>query len=337
MNCCCSSISISLLIFLSIDPFVHYGGSFYTPPDYVGILSSPCLKEQEDFSLINQLHSRLNYIKPLAVIQNNDSNGDTAPCIRRRQFCGCRNPCSNYMSISPTPGTFLPIDRNSRRIYPLSDWISDNIQTWKTENISLQAHLSRQTLLEEPVLGDLELVFPKFSIKPYEEDSIKRVTETEGNVAETSAVFQRSDIYESWKSSWCFHPAILRPQSLPLTKIMVTPSPQHLNLVPPFASPQLLSQQLNIEDSNAAIKTPKSRGSNFICPPTGMLTRNSRIVSGMSKLRNLRDLLLILDQNLATSAICTSQFPDGQLHELHCEESEPTWRSDFQADSEHAF
>lgn len=319
---------------LSLDPFVHYGESFYTPPDHVGILSFPCSKEQQDFSLINQLHLRLDYIKPLAVIQNNDSNGDTTPCIRRRQFCGCRNPCSNYMSISPTPRTFLPIDRNSRRIDPLSDWTSDNIQTWQTENLSLQAHLSRQTLLEEPVLGDLELVFPKFCIQPYEEDSIKRVTETEGNVAETSTIFQRSDIYESWKSSWCFHPAILRPQSLPLTEIMVPPSPQlGLNLVPPFASPQLLSQQLNIEYSNAAIETPKSRGSNFLCPPTRMLTRNSRVVSGMSKLQNLRDLLLILDQTLAT----TSQFPNRQLHELHYEEFEPTWRSDFQADSGRAF
>ena len=320
---------------LSLDPFVHFSESFYTPPDGVGILSSPFLKEQDDFSLMNQLHSRLDYIKPPAVIQNNNSNGDTTPCIRRRQFCGCRNPCSNYMSISPTPGTFSPIDCNIGRIDPVSDWISDNLQRWKTSgNTTLQAYLSRQTLLREPVSGDLGLVFPKFSIRPYEEDSVKHITETEGNVAGTSAVFRRSDIYESWKSSWCFRPAILRPQSLPLTEIMISSSPQlGFNSAPPFAS-QLLSRQLNIEESNAGIETPKS---NFPSSPTGMLARNSRVVSGVSKLRNLRDLLLILDQTLATSAICTSQFPDEQLHELHYEEFEPTWRSDFQADSGRAF
>lgn len=328
---------IFLLIWLPLDPFVHYGESFCTPPDHGGILSSSFSKEQEDSSLINHLHSRLDCIKSPAVIQNSDSNADTTLCIRRRQFCGCRNPCSDYMSISPTPGTLSPTDRTSRRTDPLSDWISDNIQRWQTSgNTSLQAHRSRQALLGD--LGGLELVFPRFSIRPHEEDSIKRAIETEGNVGETSAVFRRSDIYESWKSSWCFRPAILRPQSLPLTEIMDSSSPQlGFSLAPPFTSSRLLSQRLDIEESNAAIEAPKSRGSNFFCPSTGILARNSRVVSGVSKLRNLRDLLLILDQTLASSAICTSQFPDGQLHELQCEEFEPTWRFENQADSGRAF
>ena len=311
------STSIFLLGSLSLDPFASHGELFYTPPDHVGILSSPFLKESEDLSLVNQPHSKLDYIKPPAIIQDNDSDGDPTPCPRRRQFCGCKKPCSNYVSISHTTKSFATIDHNSMHIDPLaaSSWVSDNTQRrGNIGNISLRTHLSRRTLLGRPVLGGLELVLPKFSVKPWEEDLTKPFSETGGNVAESSAAFRLSNVYDSWMSSWCFHPAIVRSKSLPLTEILVPSSPQlGFDLVRPFLSPQLSSQELDIRKSSVAIQ---SRGSDFLSPPVRILARNSRVVSGVSKLRNLRDLLLTLDQNWATSAIHTSQFSDGQLHEL---------------------
>lgn len=323
------------------DPFVSHGDSFYTPPGRMGLLSSPFAKVSDDISLMNQLS-----IKPDLTTLAFDTlhKHPDGP----RQFCGCKNPCSNYVSISPTLETFPTTGSNNMRNELLS---SDAQQKRNIGSQHLPEPPARRTMLENSVLGGLELVLPELSLELWQQDL--DASETSGPTISTTELkpekviakppqtFRRSDVYDSWMSSWCFRPAILRSPNVPLPGILASSSPKlGLEFLPSStSSPRVSTRNTGLCDSGFVFEQLRPHGLTYHSP-FGISSRNSRVLSGMNKLQNLRELLVILDQTMATSAVShTSRLSSGRdkWRDLDWEDTGSVWRLGSEAIAGRAF
>ncbi|XP_006454931.1 hypothetical protein AGABI2DRAFT_114701 [Agaricus bisporus var. bisporus H97] len=266
-----------------VDPFLYQRESFFTPSDHGSILNS--IGIWDSFDLTEENRSKdLRYLeKPTRVLLNGslDDTGRTG----RRKFCACRQPCSDFAPVSPVADTPPLV---SKRIS------SQTIQRRRSFDADPFADPTSKirNFLESPLLGGLDLAagarpLNGWTAKPWTPRHIAEI-----DVPSPSLSFRRSDIYDAWLSSWCFRPAVPRSSNLPVPDIIVSPVPHQS----PFLSPCVSDDSLTTAPSQ---RTSPNRFRYGLVP--GLASRSSRIVSGIHKLQNLRELLVLLDETVAAT------------------------------------
>ncbi|KAJ3572322.1 hypothetical protein NP233_g3169 [Leucocoprinus birnbaumii] len=319
----CTPLSTSNL-FQAADPFAQHGDSFYTPSDHGGLLGSSFSEETDAVLLVNRLSVGRDLTQPTTGAKR--SNGS-------RQFCGCRNPCSNYVFISPTLKTLA------------TDLSNDH------QNPSAKGDLLQRTSLKDFSLNTLDLALPKLPIELWQLDlDTPEASESPSSVdlrgvetievAEPPQTYRRSDVYDSWMSSWCFRPAMNdRSPCTPLPEILVPSSPRpDFDFLPrSTSSPRVTAPYRKAE---AAVNGPARPQLAYLIHSPRMASRNTRVLSGMHKLQNLRDLLVILDQTMATSSLPNSSsvcVGDDRWRNIEWEDTDATWILDSETTAGQAF
>lgn len=218
------------------------------------------------------------------------------------------------MSISPNLRTSPISNFDPLRIHSLSESDSDNLQRRHSYEVHLTGSSRPQRCYPAPLFSGVELFLPKSPIildlrtssKPTGAGSVPEMG-TRKIIVEPPLAHRHSDDYDSWMSSWCFRPAIFKSPSIPLPDNLVSPSsPFGFNVVSPSAtSPSILIGEVDSPVSRKS-NTLNSSRLTYLSPSTGLPSRTSRVLSGMNKLQNLRDLLMILDQTMAVAPAAQS-------------------------------
>jgi hypothetical protein len=260
-----------------VDPFLYQRESFFTPSDDGGILNSMDIGEFLD------LTGRDRFMDPTKPTRAhlNDSLEDTGR-TGRRKFCACRQPCSDFVPVSPAADSPAFV---SKRI---SSSTMQRRRSCDADPFADPASRPRN-VLESPLLCSLDLAagarpLGGWAAKPWTPRHVAEIV-----IPSPSLSFRRSDIYDAWLSSWCFRPAVSGSSNLPVPDIVVSPVSHPSPFLPPCAT------DLPISPSQGT--SPRSR---FRLAP-GLASRDSRIVSGIHKLQNLRELLALLDETVAAT------------------------------------
>ncbi|KAF9446881.1 hypothetical protein P691DRAFT_776541 [Macrolepiota fuliginosa MF-IS2] len=322
----------------AVDPFAYHGDSFYTPSGYESILNPELVKDFPDPALMNRSLT-CDLTKPLPVFRNSFVEGRPM-CFDRRQFCACRNPCSNCESMSPIePSNSASVNYK---------YISSSILSSAPPNRLPRRHSfdsegpfvdppSRVRgigdLMENHSLGGLDLVMPNrpTSARPPNKSWIPiPVLCPQVVISEPPPSFRCSDVYDAWVSSWCFQPAIPRTLHAAIPGDLVSPCLQSGLFSPAFTS----SPRVSLVQEKTARSEPTARlasgGPVFLSPSPALVIANPRVVSGMNKLKGLRELLAVLDEavvNIAGSDLILGEDRDSQWHGLNWEDLDPGWRA----------
>ncbi|KXN85592.1 hypothetical protein AN958_11087 [Leucoagaricus sp. SymC.cos] len=324
--------------FQAADPFADRGDPFYTPPDPIGVLHSPFVMELEVLPKLAPSDVKHVSTNASGAYRNPIDDRNSPTWASRRQFCGCKKLCSEYAAISP------PLRLGA---VPLTIGL-DTLGIHSTRATSMQRRHSfggdsvrdtwrPQTLLDDPLLSGLELVLPRSLDPPRKTqrtseayipcDSRSSSPGRQKVIPEPPSAHHRSSAYDAWMTSWCFRPAILRS---PLPEILVSSSPQFdLNFLPLSTSSPRVSVLEAGQANTISSMTPHAKRLTHLSPSSGLLSRHSRVLSGMNKVQNLRDLLAVLDQTMAASAatqdirLSKSSF---EWEELNWEDVDSMWR-----------
>lgn len=172
-------------------------------------------------------------------------------------------------------------------------------------------------VVSDPPAGDWQR--GSCALEFWDPSGLDVVPSSEAIIAEPSIPLQCSDFYDAWISSWCFQP------TSPETLGVVSPSLQPGISLSPDTSSQRTSpvQEKTVTHDFTEVKT--SGEPRF---PSG--ARASWVVSGVDNLRNIRDLLAILDEAVAHN---NTQLPMAE-EDGRGESRDLRWRDIERPDSE---
>lgn len=256
------------------------------------------IRDSLDGAVANRLMAFRDLTKP-SHMSRNGLSGESG-CDGRRRFCACRHPCSDFLSVSPTAGTpSLDTKRVSSSTIPRRYSFD--------ANPFADSITKAQSFTGNSLLNSLDLVVPNSpaGTRPSSLWTMKAWTPgqpilghgTDQVIASPPLAFRRSDAYDAWLSSWCFRPTTVGAPTLSVPSIMVSSASQSNPFLPSYtSSPKIAPTQK---------KVLVPGGLKCLTPSIRLAARDSRVVSGMNKLQNLRELLAILDENMATNSRAT--------------------------------
>lgn len=254
--------------------------------------------------------------------------------VSRRQFCACRDPCSGHGLAPSTQG----ISTSGRLKLKC---ISSSAGKGNPENQLERPHsfdtgtftdspfgVRRERLVDNSQLNSLNLIEPGSNWrsnlcarKSWVPPTPTSASHTEKAVEHSLLSSRRSETYNAWVSSWRFRPSVTQAQdTAPPCNLVSSSLKSHVSLPPCTSLPGPSSLQVPAIERNPVGESVLD-GLGLLPPSSSVTVRNSCVLSGMNKLKSLRELLEILDETMIKSGMATEPL-GGEEEDLPRPDSE---------------